>query len=174
VVVGRAANAAGQRRAFRWTAAAGMEDLGTLGGRESEASGVSADGSVVVGWADNAAGQQRAFRWTAAAGKWRAFRWTAARRMQDLGTLGGRESEAHGVSADGSVVVGSAHNAAGQRHAFRWTAAGGMQNLGTLPGGCCSSAWGVSADGSVVVGYAQLILPCGMRPLYADSVARRV
>jgi probable HAF family extracellular repeat protein len=155
VVVGRAANAAGQRRAFRWTAAAGMEDLGTLGGRESEASGVSADGSVVVGWADNAAGQQRAFRWTAAAGKWRAFRWTAARRMQDLGTLGGRESEAHGVSADGSVVVGSAHNAAGQRHAFRWTAAGGMQNLGTLPGGCCSSAWGVSADGSVVVGYAQ-------------------
>jgi probable HAF family extracellular repeat protein len=153
VVVGVTWNAAGQRRAFRWTAAAGMEDLGTLGGRESEAYGVSADGSVVVGWADNAAGQQRAFRWTAAAGKWRAFRWTAARRMQDLGTLGGSESRALGVSADGSVVVGWAHNAAGRMRAFRWTAADGMQDLGTLGGGE-SAALGVSADGSVVVGWA--------------------
>jgi probable HAF family extracellular repeat protein len=153
VVVGVTWNAAGQRRAFRWTAAAGMEDLGTLGGRESEAYGVSADGSVVVGWADNAAGQQRAFRWTAAAGKWRAFRWTAARRMQDLGTLGGSESRALGVSADGSVVVGWAHNAAGRMRAFRWTAADGMQDLGTL-GGDESAALGVSADGSVVVGWA--------------------
>jgi uncharacterized membrane protein len=33
--------------------------------------------------------------------------------MQDLGTLGGNESWAYGVSADGSVVVGSAQNAAG-------------------------------------------------------------
>jgi probable HAF family extracellular repeat protein len=119
-----------------------MQDLGTLGGDESEGFGVSADGSVVVGWAYNAAGQ------------WRAFRWTAARGMQDLGTLGGDRSVALGVSADGSVVVGWARNAAGQGHAFRWTAARGMQDLGTL-GGDWSVAWGVSADGSVVVGYAE-------------------
>jgi probable HAF family extracellular repeat protein len=71
--------------------------------------------------------------------------------MQELGTLGGYWSEAHGVSADGSVVVGKAVNAAGQWRAFRWTAARGMQDLGTL-GGDWSEAWGVSADGSVVVG----------------------
>jgi len=116
--------------------------LGTLGGNRSEATGVSADGSVVVGRARNAAGQ------------YRAFRWTAARGMQNLGTLGGGESVALGVSADGSVVVGVADNAAGQLRAFRWTAARGMQDLGTL-GGDESVAYGVSADGSVVVGSAR-------------------
>jgi probable HAF family extracellular repeat protein len=129
-------------RAFRWTAARGMQDLGTLGGDESEARGVSADGSVVVGGAENAAGRRR------------AFRWTAARGMQDLGTLGGSGSAATGISADGSVVVGSAQDATRQMRAFRWTAARGMQDLGTL-GGDRSWANGVSADGSVVVGGAK-------------------
>ena len=117
--------------------------LGTLGGDQSGAFGVSADGAVVVGWSFIAAGGYRAFRWTASGG------------MQDLGTLlGGRESEARGVSADGAVVVGWAFNAAGQHHALRWTASGGMQDLGTL-GGDWSYAYGVSADGSVVVGGAE-------------------
>jgi len=109
--------------------------LGTLGGGESLAYGVSANGSVVVGWSDG-----------------RAFRWTAAGGMQDLGTLGGDKSAAFGVSADGSVVVGWANTAYGNWHAFRWTVDGGMQDLGTLGG--WSEAWDVSADGSVVVGRA--------------------
>jgi probable HAF family extracellular repeat protein len=46
-----------------------------------------------------------------------------------LGTLGGAGSEAYGVSADGSVVVGQAWNAAGELRAFRWTSSGGMEDL---------------------------------------------
>jgi probable HAF family extracellular repeat protein len=92
--------------------------LGTLGGNQSEAYGVSADGSVVVGWAYNAAGLYRAFRWTASGG------------MQDLGTLGGDRSEASAVSADGAVVVGWAYNAAGRFVPF----------AGRLRVGCKTSA----------------------------------
>jgi len=143
VVVGMAENAAGQPRAFRWTASGGMQDLGDLGGGESWAQGVSADGAVVVGWS-----------YSLAAEYYRAFRWTASGGMQDLGTLPGSVySLALGVSADGSVVVGWAENAAQHPRAFRWTASGGMQGLGTL-GGDESEARGVSADGSVVVGGA--------------------
>jgi probable HAF family extracellular repeat protein len=145
VVVGRAANAAGGWRAFRWTASGGMQDLGTLGGGRSAAYAVSADGAVVVGWAHNDAGYDRAFRWTA---------WG----MQDLGTLGGDYSRAYGVSADGAVVVGEAVNAAEQWRAFRWTASRGMEDLNTTyaclltNGSVLWWAQAISPDGRYIVG----------------------
>ncbi|MCL5281834.1 MAG: hypothetical protein M1376_18205 [Planctomycetes bacterium] len=75
--------------------------------------------------------------------------------FQGLGDLPGGyfDSYAAGISADGSVVVGSSSSAAGSE-AFRWTQAGGMVGLGDLPGKVFSQAEGVSADGSVVVGYS--------------------
>jgi probable HAF family extracellular repeat protein len=101
---------------------------------------------------------QRVGVWRALVLVWVVVAWAAqpslAQRLIWLGTLGGDVSNAYGVSADGSVVVGGSYNAARQWHAFRWTASGGMQDLGTL-GGSESGAWGVSADGSVVVGEAQ-------------------
>lgn len=76
--------------------------------------------------------------------------------ITDLGGFnGGATSTANGVSADGSVVVGTGYDgAADQDRAFRWTKADGMQGIGDLNGGGWTWANGVSADGSVVVGGA--------------------
>ena len=106
VVVGVAYKAAGQWRAFRWTASGGMQDLGTLGGDESWALGVSADGSVVVGES-----------------LYRAFRWTASRGMESLSRTyasllnGSGFAEARAISPDGRYIVGWGSNA-GRWEAF--------------------------------------------------------
>lgn len=77
--------------------------------------------------------------------------------FQGLGFLpgGAPESFAHGVSADGSVVVGDRRSGEDQG-AFRWTEASGVVGLGHLPTfpewSPKSAAFGVSADGSIVVG----------------------
>jgi probable HAF family extracellular repeat protein len=52
-------------------------------------------------------------------------------------------SEAHGVSADGSTIVGALNG-----RAFRWTRPGGFETIG----GPASFAFDVSSDGTVVVG----------------------
>src|ERR1019366_5009485 len=81
-----------------------------------------------------------------------AFRWTAGSGMVGLGHLPGTtDSSVAGVSADGSVVVGTSYTASSSQ-AFRWTAGFGVVGLGHLPGSTNNSVAGVSADGSVVVG----------------------
>jgi len=110
VVVGRADNASGYYRPFRWTQAEGMQDLGTLGGSQSAAYDVSADGNVIVGQAENDGYQ------------WRPFRWTPAGGVEDLNQTyaslltGGSELwEAHAISPDGRYIVGFGYNAATDR-----------------------------------------------------------
>lgn len=136
--------------AFRWTETGGMTGLGSLpGGQFSLATGVSGDGSAVVGRSVTATNSDE-----------QAFRWTESSGMLGLGFLpgGGYRSNAAGVSADGSVIVGSGGvrnvNPAlpGRTEAFRWTATDGMVGLGVLPGKSGSEATGVSADGSVIIG----------------------
>ncbi|GIV08024.1 MAG: hypothetical protein KatS3mg019_0115 [Fimbriimonadales bacterium] len=106
-------------RAFRWKNL-DLEDLGGLGNSQfAEARAVSADGEIVVGavfFSDDETEYSRAFR-------------SQFGFMQDLGTLGGASSYAHGISGDGAIIVGDAENSAGEPRAFRWTETNGMQDL---------------------------------------------
>ncbi|MFN4032460.1 MAG: CARDB domain-containing protein [Fimbriimonadales bacterium] len=133
-------------RAFRWIGGT-LQQLGTLGGDNSYAYDVSADGEVVVGSAQNSSGVWRAFRWRAGA-------------MQDLGVLPQHPHasyEALAVSADGNIVVG-AFGDYSNRRAFRWTPDGGMEDLNetyadALNGARLAEALAVSPDGKFIVGY---------------------
>ena len=112
VVVGTAQDGAvgGANRAFRWTQASGLQSLGVLsGGTFSEAVAVSANGQVIVGRAgDGANGNvQRAMRWTQATGMQTVEDWL---RANGATIVTDTTQNAFGVSADGSVVVGSADN----------------------------------------------------------------
>ncbi len=149
VVVGVGNTAGIPQEAFRWTQAGGMAGLGFLpGGSFSQAQAVNADGAVVVGFG-NATGTS-GFR--------KAFRWTQTGGMVDLGFLrppgqpGGVFSEAFGVNADGTVVVGFGSSfSVLDPDAFRWTPAGGLADLFGL--GNFSQAQGVNADGTIAVGF---------------------
>ena len=117
----------------------------------SIAAEVSPDGSIVVG----------GMSLTNEEGLGQAFRWTSSSGVELLGDLpaGRFSSHAEGLSADGSVVVGTGSPASPLgtvNHAFRWTAIDGMVDLGTLPGGVNSDAFDVSADGTVIVGQSDL------------------
>ena len=176
-VTGSAQTASGAE-AFLWSEETGIVGLGVPAG-SSTSTGValSGDGVKVVG--QHVAGNGRAFEWTADSGivdfdpfPGGVVERSARDMSTDGGTIVGFYEVAPGgpfvayhsngdsltnivsgfavaVSADGSVVVGSASN-----EAFRWTAASGITGLGFLPGGSSgfSIAEGISADGQVVVG----------------------
>jgi probable HAF family extracellular repeat protein len=115
VVVGASGNAAGQYRAFRWTAAGGMQDLGDLGGGDSYAYGVSADGSVVVGLSSNAARRPRVFRWTESVGEMENLYATYGSLLTPDSTL----EVVRAISPNGRYIVGWGINAAtARREAF--------------------------------------------------------
>ncbi len=141
-VVGKSGN-----EAFRWTKSAGMQGLGFLpeNSSNSEAFGVSADGSVVIGTVEHDFPPYSGYD---------AFRWTESGGMVSLGWLSTyHQSQGKAVSADGSVVVGESMNPAGNNEAFRWTHSTGMVGLGDLPGdGFYSWASGISSNGLIVVG----------------------
>jgi probable HAF family extracellular repeat protein len=167
VVVGQAYTSTWVPRAFRWTAATGMQDLGDLGGGDAVAYDANADGSVVVGRSSDAEGNHfHGFRWTAAGGMQGlpigeatdvsadgnaavgfAVLWTAADGVISVGA----SNNAFGISPEGDVVVGMTAGGTGRGHAMRWTRAGGAQDLGTL-GGDEAFADSASSHGAVIVG----------------------
>jgi probable HAF family extracellular repeat protein len=160
--------------AFFWTKKGGIRDLGFLpGGDYSVASGLN-DAGQVVGTSNSQNGM-RAFLWTVQSGMMplanlsasdassasainqlgqiagasggHAVVWTAG-TVNDLGTLDGAWSEAHGINNTGQIV-GVADTRTGP-HAFLWTNGGPMQDLGTLAGDSSSRANRISDQGVVV------------------------
>lgn len=135
----------GYAHAFRWTAAGGMQDLGTLDNyRSSVARAVSGDGSIVVGQVGSDS--------TGAGIADQAFIWSSSSGMQYL-VPNVYSSQVLDISSDGSTVIGYMTlkiNGNNFYHPFRWTASGGIEDLFSLIGD--AEPFGISDDGSVLVG----------------------
>lgn len=134
-------------RAFIWTKATGVVDIGTLGGSSAGAGAI--DRRRVAG-SSNITGDTASH----------VFSWAAKDGMLDLGTLGGDGAGASGIS--GEAVVGESLTAAGDIHAFVWTPLNGMIDLGTLASGTESSAADIHRD--LIAGWSAVGIP-GRRPV---------
>ena len=145
--------------AFYWTPTAGMVDMGTLGGNQSQAFGINSRG-IIVGSSnltDNATGDP--FIWASNTGFRRigtngtiyaindrgqatgvsgnnqtAFVWTPTAGKSFLGTLGGTNTNPYAMNQQGQVVGYSFISGNSVYHAFLWSKAAGMKDLGTLGG----------------------------------------
>jgi len=162
--VGSSQQSDGTQRATQWSSTGTIRALAELPGALSYAEGCSTSGSVVAGSSLDGKGNVVATRWDAGGN-------------HQLGTLGGNSSEAHGISADGSIVVGGAGlpfvGFTSEFNAFRYsTSTGKMEQLSKslqaagvgvpfchqVP--CAAGTWflqlalGVSADGNTIVGAA--------------------
>lgn len=121
-VAGYFVNGSNEQQAFLFRNAT-VVNLGTLGGTEAAALGLSASG-VAPGWARTASGARHAARF-------RVDGENNALPPFDLGTLGGAESIAHGLNLFGDVV-GQAQNVAGQFRPFIYR--GAIAEIPTLGG----------------------------------------
>lgn len=150
-VVPRAINAAGQVAGFvilpgnhfhamLWTRDGGVQDLGTLGGTNSDATAIN-DAGQIVGKSDLPGDSIT-----------HAFLWTPGGTMQDLGAIGDQSSAATAVNSSGQVA-GSLFSTQTQLfRPFRWTSNGGMQDLGSPFGGSTSVPFGgINAAGHVAL-----------------------
>jgi probable HAF family extracellular repeat protein len=162
--VGSSQQSDGTQRATLWNSAGSIQALAQTPGSMGWGQACSNNAGVVVGSGMDSKGNLEAARWNGGA-------------LQLLGALGGTSSNAEAVSADGSVIIGSAGlpfvGFTSEFNAFRYrTSTGKMEQLskalqaagvGTpfchqVP--CAAGTWflqlglGVSADGNTIVGMA--------------------
>jgi probable HAF family extracellular repeat protein len=134
----------GSMEAFRWTSSGGMQPLGFLPGGDgsyyySVGYAVSADGSKIAG-VDNSTNPS-----------YSAVKWDNNGNITKLARTGDtvhNTTDAYGISADGSVIVGTSYYG----NAAIWNSNGQIEVLGKMSGTQYVTAYDVSGNGGIVVG----------------------
>jgi probable HAF family extracellular repeat protein len=135
--------AGAQARAFLWKASAGLQDLGTLGGPDALALVINERGQIAgISYTNSIPNPVTGVPTVD------PFLWQNG-IMQNLGSLGGTNSNVTGLSDDGAVIGQS--NLAGDLtfHPFLWTRKTGLQDLGTLGGHTGTTNW-INNAGEIV------------------------
>jgi probable HAF family extracellular repeat protein len=154
VIVGETTSPSGFE-AFSWQATSGFQGLGFLGDVSSEATDVSADGSVVIGTSN--ATIDPGFQ---------GFVWSNVGGMTPLPSPDNHGSRANSISPNGLFIAGTNVDPVSETRAASaalWrrpdvTSSFQFQNIGSLSGlSFFSEALDVSSDGAVAVGYSQAI-----------------
>lgn len=133
---------AGSAHAIKWTAAGGIEDLGSsVSDRSTRANATNSDGTIIAGWQDASSGFRQGAIWT--------------NGVQSLITHsnGDRATEAGAISADG-VWASGGQGFSNDYQAWKWSVANGIIDIGPAPtSGWRGAATGLTADGSKTVGF---------------------
>jgi len=133
---------AGSAHAIKWTAAGGIEDLGSsVSGRSTRANAANSDGTIIAGWQDATSGFRQGAIWT--------------NGVQSLITHsnGDRATEAGAISADGVWTCGG-QGFSNDYQAWKWSVATGIVDIGPAPtSGWRGAGTGLTADGSKTVGF---------------------
>jgi len=120
VLVGSSTLSSGANRAFIYSTALGIRDLGVLeGGTRSSASATSFNGKTIVGTSNISSGVNHAFIWSFESG------------MQDLGVYKNFDSsDAYSISPDGNYVFGHCYNSSDNSSmCYIWNRESGMKRL---------------------------------------------
>jgi probable HAF family extracellular repeat protein len=144
--------AATQSRAFLWTEAEGMQDLGTLGGTDSTASFVNERGQIAGQSSTNSTPNNVATPFCGTnVPTVDPFFWENG-HMTDMGNLGGTCGTPTWMNNRGQVV--GVMDLAGDQvgHAFLWDKKEGLKDLGTLEGYSVSAYANWINDAGEIVG----------------------